>query len=214
MLDVNGQAIGDGTLELITFTETGSAVNQINVANAATGDGPTIAAEGETNVDLNISTAGTGEIIQTAAGVVQRNGNFATAGDAQVINYILKGTTTSSGATEIFLDGGARMVLPDDTTWAFTATIVSRVGTTQASSAWNVFGCIDNESGNVNLVGAVQYGTSIEDDVSPSNFDVAFTADNTFDALVLTVTGGLALNTRWVAHVKVVQATHGTTSVY
>ena len=125
MLDVNGQAIGDGTLELLTFTETGSAVNQINVANAATGNGPSIAAEGETNVDLNISTAGTGEIVQTAAGTVQRNGNFSTAGDAQSMTYVLRGTSNGDFFSEIFLDGSStKMVLPDDTTWAFDALIV------------------------------------------------------------------------------------------
>ena len=218
MLDVNGQAIGDGTLELLTFTETGSAVNHINVTNAATGNAPAIAAVGDdTNADLAISSKGTGEIIQTAEGTVQRNGNFATAGDAQVINYVMRGSTVNAVPTEIFLDGSsARMVVPDDTTWAFTATIVSRVDTTQASSAWNVFGCIDNESGTVALVGAVQYGTSIEDDVTPSNFDVAFTADDTNNSLKLTVTGGLPsdLDARWVAHVKIVQVTNATTSSY
>ena len=61
-LDVNGNAIGDGTLELITFTETGSAVNQVNIANAATGSGPTVSAAGDdTNIDLNISPKGTGK---------------------------------------------------------------------------------------------------------------------------------------------------------
>jgi hypothetical protein len=29
MLDVNGQAIGDGTLELVKFAETASAVNEL-----------------------------------------------------------------------------------------------------------------------------------------------------------------------------------------
>jgi hypothetical protein len=63
MLDVNGQAIGDGTLELLTFTEDASAVNHINIENEATGAGPIISSTGDdTNVDLNISTKGSGEI--------------------------------------------------------------------------------------------------------------------------------------------------------
>lgn len=62
-LDVNGNAIGDGTLELLKFTETGSAVNEITVANAATGNGPTISSTGDdTNVDLNIDPKGTGTL--------------------------------------------------------------------------------------------------------------------------------------------------------
>lgn len=60
-LDVNGNAIGDGTLELLSFTETASAVNQVNLTNAATGTGPTIAAAGDdTNIDLNLDGKGTG----------------------------------------------------------------------------------------------------------------------------------------------------------
>ena len=46
MLDVNGNHIGDGTLELLKFTETGSAVNEFTIANAAAGAGPTLSASG------------------------------------------------------------------------------------------------------------------------------------------------------------------------
>ena len=63
-LDVNGQAIGDGTRELITFTEDGSAVNHINIENQATGAGPIISAAGDdANIDLHISAKGTGALI-------------------------------------------------------------------------------------------------------------------------------------------------------
>jgi hypothetical protein len=62
-LDVNGNAIGDGTRELVTFTEDGSAVNHVNIENEATGSGPIISAAGDdTNIDLNISAKGTGNI--------------------------------------------------------------------------------------------------------------------------------------------------------
>ena len=217
-LDVNGFAIGDGTLELLSFTETGSAVNHINVTNAATGNGPELAAAGDdTNADLAISAKGTGEIIQTAEGVVHRNGNFATAGDAQVMNYVLKGSSATNGAfTEIFLGSGDRMVVPDDTTWAFDALIVARLGTLQASAAYNVFGCIDNESGTVALVGAVQYGTSIEDSVAPANFDVQFTADDANNSLKLEVKGGIDLGdaVKWVASIRISQVTNATSGAY
>ena len=62
-LDVNGQAIGDGTRELLTFTEDASAVNHVNIENEATGSGPIISAAGDdTNIDLNLSAKGTGDI--------------------------------------------------------------------------------------------------------------------------------------------------------
>ena len=60
-LDVNGNAIGDGTLELLKFSETASAVNEVTVTNAATGNGPTLSATGDdTNVDINVDPKGTG----------------------------------------------------------------------------------------------------------------------------------------------------------
>ena len=63
MLDVNGQSIGDGTLELVKFAETASAVNEITVTNSATGNAPEISATGDdTNIDLKLTPKGTGKL--------------------------------------------------------------------------------------------------------------------------------------------------------
>lgn len=62
-LDVNGNAIGDGTLELLAFTETASAVNHVDIKNAATGNHPQVSAVGDdTNIDLQLAGKGTGNI--------------------------------------------------------------------------------------------------------------------------------------------------------
>lgn len=62
-LDVNGQALGDGTLEILKFEETASAVNEITVKNAATGNAPELQATGDdTNIDLNLVPKGTGGV--------------------------------------------------------------------------------------------------------------------------------------------------------
>ena len=54
ILDTNGN-------ELINLTATGSAVNEITIANAATGvTGPVISATGETNVGINVNPKGSG----------------------------------------------------------------------------------------------------------------------------------------------------------
>lgn len=64
MLDVNGFGLGDGTRELLTFTENGLAVNHLNIANAATGSGPTLSAAGDdANIDLNLIGKGTGQVV-------------------------------------------------------------------------------------------------------------------------------------------------------
>lgn len=87
MLDVNGNAIGDGTLELIKFTETGSAVNEITIANAATGGHPLIQASGDdTNIDLKLDGKG--------SGVVNVVDDLTVGGDLTV-----NGTTTTVATT-------------------------------------------------------------------------------------------------------------------
>ena len=53
ILDTNGN-------ELALLTATGSAVNEFTLANAASGNGPTLSATGETNVGININPKGTG----------------------------------------------------------------------------------------------------------------------------------------------------------
>jgi hypothetical protein len=62
ILDTNGN-------ELALLTATGSAVNEITLANAATGNGPIISATGETNVDLNLNPKGSGVLKSGTAAV-------------------------------------------------------------------------------------------------------------------------------------------------
>ena len=55
ILDTNGA-------ELLILTATGSAVNELTLANAASGNAPTITASGETNVSINLVPKGTGQV--------------------------------------------------------------------------------------------------------------------------------------------------------
>mgnify|MGYP003109596820 CR=1 FL=1 len=77
--------IGDENgLEQIIFQTTASAVNELEVTNAATGNPPILGASGETNVDLHLKPKGTGEL---------RIGTGAAAA-----------TLTTSGAHDLILD--------------------------------------------------------------------------------------------------------------
>ena len=79
ILDTNGN-------ELIKVTATGSATNELTIANAANGSAPTISATGssDSNVNINIAPKGTGEtVIGTGAA---------------------NATLTSSGAHDLILD--------------------------------------------------------------------------------------------------------------
>ena len=62
-LDVNGNAIGNGTLELLKFIETASAVNEVTVTNSATSNAPELSATGDdTNIDLKLTPKGSGKL--------------------------------------------------------------------------------------------------------------------------------------------------------
>ena len=83
-LDVNGNAIGDGTLELLKFSETGSAVNEFTIANAATTNGPTLSATGgDANVDINISAKGSGVVAVSST----MNPSLTSTGKALVMGF-------------------------------------------------------------------------------------------------------------------------------
>ena len=91
MLDVNGQAIGDGTRELLTFTEDGSAVNHINIENQATGSGPIISAAGDdSNINLELAPKGSGLVNIAAVGDLAIAGTAITATAAE-INILASG---------------------------------------------------------------------------------------------------------------------------
>ena len=98
--------------EILNFTATGSAVNEITLANAATGSNPTITPSGDdTNVGLNITPKGTGEFNVTSSfmsGVfsdrVLAIGNTGTAvtidcDDGSVFTATLNGNATITLAT-------------------------------------------------------------------------------------------------------------------
>jgi len=86
-LDVNGNALGDGTLELLKFEETGSAVNELTVKNNITANAPELQATGDdTDISLNLVSKGTGNILI--------NGVTFTEEAQDAVGNILVDTTT------------------------------------------------------------------------------------------------------------------------
>lgn len=94
-LDVNTFGLGDSTLELSLFVETASAVNEVTITNAATGNGPNISASGDdTNVDLNLTAKGTGSVVigKIASGAIPLHVFKATASEIARLENTLTGT--------------------------------------------------------------------------------------------------------------------------
>jgi len=93
ILDTNGN-------ELALLTATGSAVNEFTLANAATGNNPTISATGgDTNIGITLTPKGTGEIV-VAAGNLNYGGTAVTATGAE-LNYSDLATLGTSAASKV-----------------------------------------------------------------------------------------------------------------
>ena len=126
------------------------------------------------------------------------SGGFANpGGDAQASEYVLRTTTTSTNATELFLDGSsARMTIGSNATWAFNILVAARGSTN--SAGYEIKGVIRNNSGTTSLVGSAPT-TTLGEDVAAWN--VVASADDANDALVIKATVNTTNSVHWVATV-------------
>jgi len=128
------------------------------------------------------------------------SGAFASAGDAQSSLFVARRVTTTNTPAELFLDGtGQRMSVPAGATWTFDILVVGRTVGGATSAGYQIRGVIENNAGTITVVRTV---TAITEDDATWNADVDPTDSNTYDALVIKVTGALAATVRWVASVR------------
>jgi hypothetical protein len=97
--------------ELLKVTATASAVNEITVANAATGNNPVLSATGsDTNIGITLTPKGTGNAVLTSGNLAVANGNgidfTATpgAGTSELLDDYEEGTWTPTALAGL---GGA-----------------------------------------------------------------------------------------------------------
>ena len=76
ILDTNGN-------ELVVLTATSSAVNEVTLANAASGGAPTITASGETNVGITLAAKGTG-VVQV---LTSMNPTISSTGKSMILGF-------------------------------------------------------------------------------------------------------------------------------
>ena len=149
----NGNFIGDENgLEQVKFATTASAVNELSVTNAATGNGPSLSATGDdTNVDLNVTPKGIGRVVLGAAAIQQvaeKVTNSATAATGTVnfdviTQSVLNYTTDASANWTLNIRGDASNTLDsimDDGESITIAHIVSQGGTAYYNSAVTIDG--------------------------------------------------------------------------
>ena len=135
-------------------------------------------------------------------------GRFAANGDAQSVSFVLRNKTTDATATVLFLDGSStRLTIPSGKIMFCDILISGIKSDGSASACYKRKVAIKNVAGTTALVGTVEaIGTDIEDNVLT---DVAITADNTNDALDISVTGIAAETWRWVAVVEGLEIEYG-----
>ena len=155
--------------EQIIFQTTGSAVNQFDVTNAASGSGPQLSATGsDSNIDLNILPKGTGHVTvvgNTNSGTIQFNCESNSHGQ------IIRAQPHSASATNIMLlpegaDSTLVSLVSTDTLTNKTLTspkINENVAVTSTASELNILDGATVVVGEINAldIGSTAVGTAV-----------------------------------------------------
>lgn len=180
ILDSNGN-------ELLKFTTTTSAVNELTLTNAATGAGATLSATGgDTNIDVNIQAKGTG--------AVNLKGTADTAAEVRLFE------DTDNGSNYVGLKAATALAS------SLTFTLPSADGTSGQALTTNGSGGLSFATGSKyiqtvsSLSGAVATGSTVipDDDTIPQNtegdeyFTVTITPTNSSNKLVIDATVNIA----------------------
>ena len=156
---VIGTVINDANgAELIKLTATSSAVNEITLANAATGSGPIISATGgDTNVNINLNAKNEGSIeiskvaydhtTQNADGDIDKTKTFIVFDKATALAAALKnGNTIGEMKIMINKNSGLATVTPDNFAQG-TSFAIAQNGATQciwSGNNWFMLGAADS----------------------------------------------------------------------
>jgi hypothetical protein len=131
-------------------------------------------------------------------------GTFANLARAQYARFVCRRVTNNDTPATLFTNGSStRITIPSGTVLSFIAQITGIKTDGSAVAKYIREGTIKNVGGTTTLVGSIiTVGTDHEDNAST---DVAITADDTNDALDISVTGIAAETWRWVAVVQGVE---------
>ncbi len=232
-----GATIGGGARNEVTesfATVAGGDANSASAYGATVGGGQVNSATGEkATVGGGYVNSASGDYATISGGsyacatnygqMAYASGRFTQQGDAQTSLYVLRGITTSTNQTELFLDGSSqRMTIPVDATWTFEVLVAARGESYEGIDFSGYFA--NAHSASYKLEGVVQrnsapffFGTldstRLEEltktiiHESDAVCDVTVEADETRHALVIKVTGIANETIRWVASVRTVEVT-------
>ena len=227
----SGSTIGGGVSNTINPNATsatiaggnGNSVSQMRAtiaggnANTASGNGSSVAG-GDTNTAAGSGSTVLGGVGNTATGawsvasgygaIATSNGmrshgaQFTTPGDGQDTTVILKAEVATATTTTLSLQGSGGLVIPADTTWAFSALVVARrTDADGENAAWRVEGVFKRDAGNTAALVGTPTVTPLGAN-SGSTWSVAVTSA-TAGNLNIRVTGEDAKTIRWLATLRI-----------
>jgi len=136
-------------------------------------------------------------------------------GASQFGLFILRRATTDATATTLGTDGlvGAstnQVILPNNSAYAFTGTIIARQQAAGGSNyaAWEVKGAILRDGTAASTVLGSYNINALSATAGASAWAVALSADTTNGGLAVTVTGAATTNIRWVATIQTSECTY------
>ncbi len=131
-----------------------------------------------------------------------------TVGATQGGMMILAAATTDATATVLRSNNNAatalnQIVAASDTAITFDGTITAMQNGAQAYASWRIEGLLVNDGGTTTLANSATTVIS-----NGSSWGMALSADNTNNALAVTVTGEASHNIRWVANIRTSEVTY------
>lgn len=159
---VNDESILDSNgLELVSFSATASAVNELTVTNAATGNSPTLSATGDdTNIDLTLVSKGTGRILSSDALSIASDGTHQTAiSDTQLILSHVDGFSNVGMAMIANTGNGCALLFGDTDDDDIGSISYENSGDYMAFTTNTAEGMRIDSSGNVGI-GSTSWGTN------------------------------------------------------
>jgi hypothetical protein len=167
--------------ELFGVTATASAVNELTIANAATGNNPVISATGtDTNIGITLTPKGTGNAVLTSGNLVVANGNG--------IDF---SATSGTGTSELLDDY-------EEGTW--TPTLVGSTTPGNHTYGGNTYGTYTKIGRLVTLNFVITLASTgtIAGSIDVSNLPFSLSAANFANRYPIGACGWGALTTNWV----------------
>ncbi len=183
--------------------------NQYYVGQTTASGGGSIAIGDDAKATQKFATAiGSSSSAAIIGKYAYAGGRFAATGDSQGGQFILRADTTDATATVLTTNNSTaaatnQIVAASDTCITFDGTIVAMQNGADAYASWRIEGLLVNDGGTTTLA-----NSAITVIYNQSSWGMALTADNTNNALAITVTGEASHNIRWVANIRTSEVTY------